>query len=82
MTIEEVKDKKTRKAFLDTARAIYKDDDVWVCPLDMAVEAVFDPAKNNFHKNGECTRWVLKDDHGKLIGRIAAFINNKKAFSY
>ena len=82
MTIEEVKDKKTKKAFLDTARAIYKDDDMWVCPLDMAVEAVFDPAKNNFHKNGECTRWVLKDDHGKLIGRIAAFINNKKAFSY
>jgi len=82
MKIEEVNDKMTRKAFLDTARIVYKDDNVWVCPLDMDVEAVFDPAKNNFHQNGKCTRWVLKDDHGKLIGRIAAFINNKKAFSY
>lgn len=82
MTITEVTDKKTRKAFLDTARIIYKNDSVWVCPLDNDVEAVFNPAKNNFHQNGKCIRWVLKDDNGKLIGRIAAFINNKKAYSW
>ena len=82
MTITEVKDKATRKAFLDTARIIYKDDDVWVCPLDNDIEAVFDPEKNNFHKDGKCTRWILKDDNGKLIGRVAAFINNKKAYNY
>lgn len=82
MTISEVKDKATRKAFLDTARIIYKDDKIWVCPLDNDIEAVFDPVKNNFHSFGKCIRWVLKDDDGKLIGRIAAFINNKKAYHY
>jgi hypothetical protein len=82
MILTEVTDKATRKAFLDVAKAIYKNDDNWVCPLDNDVEAVFDPLKNNFHQYGKCTRWILKDDKGQLIGRVAAFINNKKAFHY
>ena len=82
MVITEVNNKKTQKAFLDVARVIYKDDKIWVCPLDNDIEAIFDPAKNNFHQHGKCTRWVLTDDSGKLIGRIAAFINNKKAYNY
>jgi hypothetical protein len=82
MTITEVGNKTTKKAFLDTARVLYKDDPNWVCPLDNDIEAVFDPQKNNFHQFGKCTRWILTDERGKLIGRIAAFINNKKAFNY
>jgi len=82
MTITEVTDKSTRKAFLNVARIIYKNDGVWVCPLDNDIEAVFDPAKNNFHKEGKSTRWILKDDMGRLIGRVAAFINYKKAYHY
>jgi hypothetical protein len=82
MTITEVTNKATKKAFLDVARVIYKNDKIWVCPLDNDIEAVFDPGKNNFHQNGKCTRWILTDENGQLIGRIAAFINNKKAFNY
>jgi hypothetical protein len=82
MVITEVNDKATRKAFLDVARTIYKDDDNWVCPLDNDVEAVFDPAKNSFHKHGKITRWLLADDSGQVIGRVAAFINEQKAYNY
>jgi len=82
MTISEVNNKSTRKAFLDIARIIYRNDRIWVCPLDNDIEAVFEPEKNNFHQNGKSIRWVLADDKGKLIGRIAAFINNKKAYNY
>jgi hypothetical protein len=82
MTVTEVNSKAEKKAFLDVAREIYKNDKIWVCPLDNDVEAVFDPAKNNFHQDGKCTRWILKDNNGRLIGRIAAFINNKKAYNY
>lgn len=82
MIISEVKDKATKKAFLDSARIIYKNDKIWVCPLDNDIEAVFDPAKNNFHRDGKCIRWILTDASGQLIGRIAAFINNKKAYNY
>ncbi len=80
MIITEVINKHTEKEFLDTARIIYKDDPVWVCPLDVDIKAVFDPQKNNFHQHGKVKRWILKDHAGKLIGRIAAFINEKKAY--
>jgi len=66
-----------QQQFLQVAIDIYKDDPQWIRPLDKDIEEVFDPAKNKFFKQGECTRWLLKDDTGKVIGRIASFINKK-----
>ncbi|MCO4292269.1 GNAT family N-acetyltransferase [Solitalea sp. MAHUQ-68] len=80
MTIIEVKDAKTKKEFLEVAVIINKKDPVWVRPLDSDIESIFDPKRNNFHAFGEATRWVLKDNNGNLIGRVAAFINQKKAY--
>lgn len=82
MIITEVKSKADKKEFLNVARELYKNDPVWVCPLDNDIEAVFNPLKNNFHQHGQITRWILKDNNGKLIGRVAAFINEKKAYNY
>ncbi len=81
MEIIKVNTKQTAKEFLDTAAIVYKNDSMWIRPLDKDIESVFDPNKNNFHQHGIACRWILKKD-GKLIGRIAAFVNNKKAFSY
>ena len=82
MQIVEVADKKSAKQFIDVARIIYKGDPNFVCPLDGMIEAIFDPSKNTFFMHGECIRWILKDDNGKLIGRTAAFINRNKAYNY
>ncbi len=81
MQITEVTDRAGQKAFLDAASLIYKHDPNWIRPLDQDIEAVFDPARNNFHQFGKITRWVLADDAGKPAGRIAAFINQKKAYN-
>jgi hypothetical protein len=78
MKITEVKSKADKKAFLEVARIIYKNDNNWVCPLDNDIEAVFDPARNNFHTHGKATRWILKTMKGTFIGRVAAFINEKR----
>lgn len=40
---------------------------------------MFDPKVNKFFRHGEATRWLLKNNKGEIIGRIAAFINNKTA---
>jgi len=82
MEIVEVKSRKDKNDFHEVGRIIYKDDPHWVCPLDVLVEAVFDPNKNVFYSHGDAIRWILKDDNGKLIGRTAAFINEKKAYNY
>jgi GNAT superfamily N-acetyltransferase len=82
MKLTRVTDKKTKHRFLDTARIIYKNDPVWVCPFDNEIEAIFDPEKNPYFKHGEAERWILEDDNSNLIGRIAAFIDRNLAFSY
>jgi hypothetical protein len=82
MKIIEVNDKQTAKEFLEVAKIIYKNDNVWVCPLDAEIESIFDPFENIFFQNGKACRWILKDENNLLIGRVAAFINLKKAFSF
>lgn len=82
MELIEVRDKKTKKEFLDIARIIYKNDPNWVCPLDQQIENIFDPAENSYFTHGEAIRWILKDDNSKLIGRVAAFINRNKAYGF
>jgi len=66
------------RAFHDVSRILYKDDPNWIAPLDMEIEGVFDPSKNQLFSHGEAIRWVLQDDSGCLIGRTSAFINFEK----
>jgi hypothetical protein len=77
MKVIKVENKKSRKEFLKTAKIIYKNDPVWVCPLDNEINGIFDPKQNVYYTHGTAERWILKDDQGKLIGRIAAFIDYK-----
>lgn len=81
MEIYEVKSKRDARKFRDVARKIYKDDDVWVCPLDGTIESIFDPSKNVFFKDGDAIRWYMTDDQGRLIGRVAAFYNRSRAMA-
>ncbi len=79
MKLTEVKDMAGRKAFLDVPRILYAQDENWVCPLDSEIEDIFDPEQNKLFRDGDAIRWVLEDDHGTLIGRVAAFYNKDKA---
>lgn len=82
MNVIEVSNPRTARQFIDLPKKLYKDDPNWISPLDNEVEAVFDPLRNVFFEHGVCTRWLLLDDSGQLIGRIAAFINYEKAYKY
>jgi len=77
MQIVPVTDKITARQFIQTAVQLHKNDPNWIRPLNKDINEVFDKSKNKAFRFGEITRWVLKDDTGKLIGRIAAFINKK-----
>jgi hypothetical protein len=77
MQIKEVISEKDKRQFLELPVGIYKNDPNWIRPLDKDVEDVFDHAKNKFFKKGVCTRWLLLDDNGTPIGRIAAFVNRQ-----
>ncbi|MFC2137881.1 GNAT family N-acetyltransferase [Bacteroidota bacterium] len=77
MKISRVIDNKGKREFTKVAKVIYKNDPVWVCPLDIEIDAIFDPKQNDYYNHGIAERWILKDDNGGLIGRIAAFIDYK-----
>jgi hypothetical protein len=66
-----------KKDFLLFPLSLYKNLPQWIRPLDKDVENVFNPEKNKTYRHGECIRWVLKNDQGVVIGRVAAFIDQK-----
>ncbi len=78
-TLQEVTTRALVREWIDFPKRLYKDDRVWVCPLDGSVEAVFDPSKNKLFADGEAVRWVVRDERGEVVGRIAAFYNREQA---
>ena len=81
MQIKTVHSKADIEAFLHLPFMINEGNPNWIAPLQQDVEKVFDPKKNPFFSHGECERWILTDDSGKTIGRIAAFINKTLAYT-
>lgn len=77
MQIIPVDDLQARKDFLRVPVLLYRNDPNWIQPLDKDIEEVFDEKKNKAFRFGKLRRWLLKDGEGKLIGRIAAFVNSK-----
>lgn len=82
MLIVEVLNRQEKLEFHNFPRSLYKDDPDWICPLDSMIEDIFDPLKNLTLKNGEAVRWILRDENGETIGRIAALIDRKKSVTY
>jgi len=77
MKLIEVTDKESAFEFLHLPLSVYKDDPNWIRPLDKDILQVFDPKKNKAFRHGEVVRFILKNESGKTIGRVAAFVNKK-----
>ncbi len=75
--IEEVVDQLSKQLFLELPVRLYKNESNWVRPLDDDIEAVFNPQKNKMFQRGTCCRWIMKNTKGLVVGRVAAFIDNK-----
>ncbi len=79
MILKEVISDADKREFLEFPVRIYKNDPQYIRPLDQDIEQVFDIKKNKAFRHGELIRWLLIDDSGKSIGRMAAFVNKKTA---
>ncbi len=82
MQIIAVDDKSTRQNFLNVVEKIYLNDKYFVRPLDVDIENIFNPKTNLFYKHGSAVRYILKNDDDEVIGRVAAFVNDKKAYGF
>ena len=77
MRLVEVTNKKLADDFLLVNVLINKSNPNYIRPLDKDIHDVFDEQKNKAYRFGTTKRWLLQDDSGELIGRIAAFTNKK-----
>jgi GNAT superfamily N-acetyltransferase len=74
MNIHLVTTKNDLAAFINLPYQLYKHDPVWVPPLRDEQRGQFDSKRNPLLDHCEWQLFLLKDN-GKLIGRIAAFID-------
>ena len=77
MQLVEVTNSSLAKEFLLVNVELNKNNPAYIRPLDKDVNEVFDQKKNKTFRSGEAVRWILKDDQGNFLGRIAAFTNKK-----
>lgn len=78
MQLREVTTPNDWKIFHQVPHYIYQRDPHWIAPLEGDVETVFDKGKNANFKEGKARLWVLLNEQGQGIGRIAAFIDGKR----
>lgn len=77
MQIIEVTGKYLERVFIEVNVNLYKNDPNYIRPLDKDIGEVFNPNTNKAFQNGKIIRWVLQDEKGGFIGRIAAFVSDK-----
>uniref|UniRef100_UPI0040489461 hypothetical protein n=1 Tax=Algoriphagus sp. TaxID=1872435 RepID=UPI0040489461 len=78
MTLIEVTTSAHQIEFIEMALWLYRNEKNWIRPIDQDIEGLFHAETNKLFRNGaKAKRWLLQDEAGKTIGRIAAFINPK-----
>ncbi|MDR0687663.1 MAG: hypothetical protein LBF55_03125, partial [Prevotellaceae bacterium] len=79
-TLIKVNSRRQAQAFLNFPKALYKNDPCYVHPLDDDVEGVFCYRKNTLLQGGgEVARFMLQDENGAPVGRVAVFVNPQTA---
>ncbi len=76
---EVVSRKEHVREFLDFPAMLYRNNRYWIRPLDRDVEKVFDPQTNRLFRKGDAIRWILRNEQDEMVGRMAAFYDEKSA---
>ncbi len=76
MEVEEVRDRKGLIGFITMAKRLYRDDPNWVSPLVVDQLRFFDKS-NPFFKHAESAFFVVKDEVGRVVGRVAATVDHR-----
>ena len=75
LNIRPVQTKKDKRAFVDFAWEVYKDDPAWVPPLKDEVHGLITPGKNPWFEHARAQLW-LAERGGKVVGRISAQVDD------
>jgi hypothetical protein len=74
VTIRPVGSKADRKAFVDFAWDVYRNDPAWIPPLKDEVHGLLNPRKNPWFEHARAELWLAERD-GRIVGRISAQVD-------
>ncbi len=74
LTVTPVATKANRKAFVDFAWDVYRDDPAWVPPLKDEVHGLLTPGKNPWFEHARAQLWLATRD-SRTVGRISAQVD-------
>lgn len=77
MRLIEVTDASAAADFIQVNAVINQNNPNYIRPLDKDIHGIFDKKTNKTFRFGDAKRWILRDQEGRLAGRIAAFVNTK-----
>ncbi len=75
LVIKEINEKKDKRAFIDFPHQLYSKDPFYVPELYIGMSELLNEQKNPFFNHSE-VQLFLAFDHNKIVGRIAAILNN------
>lgn len=75
ISIRPVASKGDRKAFVDFAWDVYRDDPAWIPPLKDEVHGLLSPKKNPWFQHARAELFLAERD-GKTVGRISAQVDD------
>lgn len=75
MIVQQADSPRDIRLFIQFPYRLYKEDPLWIPPLRSEQKAQFNPETNLFLEHCEWQLFLLKES-GKVIGRIAAFLDN------
>ena len=76
ITIRPVEEASDRKAFVDLAFTLNRDDPNWIPPLKTEVHGLIDPRTNPWFGHAEA-RFFLAERNGEPVGRISAQVDRE-----
>jgi hypothetical protein len=75
VNVRPVETKKDRKAFVNFAWEVYRNDPAWVPPLKDEVHGLITPGKNPWFEHARAQLW-LAERGGRVVGRISAQVDD------
>ncbi len=70
-----------KRTFCELPVRLYEGNPVKDTSFDNDIRNVFDPAKNPCFQNGECIRWILKDEAGAMCRESSCFYQSENLSS-
>jgi len=75
LSIRPIQSKADRKAFVDFAWEVYRDDPAWIPPLKDEVHGLLNPKKNPWFEHARAQLW-LAERGGRIVSRISAQVDD------